>query len=449
MTGALMLIVYGNPLSAGAGQMTTSIRTAKEHHLPSTNLTWSANNHPELIPDVRVLKSHYDAPLNIVAPEGSANAGKSPSHLAVSHVVCYSCDTWPGALLHPQAQSQPLIWAANPKQVFYEDEYGDNVYLDRHDISRGWGYVYADLSTTASDRPEFPAIDRSAVTVNAGFSAMPVTDWKVKPGDGGSVTAIGSVPSPSSTSTSTANPGAGVEEPARTIRGKSLRDWMWHLHGLLMTLAFLVLLPAGIVFIRSGHPRAFNFHWTTQGFGIVSAGLGSAIGIMQSRKISLAHQFLGIAVVWSLVVQAGLGWKHNRDHVRGGGKGARSQLVTRAHVWLGRSVLGAGYLNIVLGLILRGYGTFTMLAVGVAVVLEVVFLVWFMARLKSMNVASGHQARDAPVPTGESAEEYFQLVGDEDEEDEMSDDGANAKEGESLRRDKTERAKRLAKLDAV
>ncbi|KAI8626503.1 hypothetical protein F5Y19DRAFT_445819 [Xylariaceae sp. FL1651] len=123
------------------------------------------------------------------------------------------------------------------------------------------------------------------------------------------------------------------------------------LHGILMTLAFMVLYPAGAVVIRNGSSRAFKMH---VGFQIVAsclclAGLllaGITIGDQLWAHLSQPHVQLGNALVFLVVVQIFLGWCHHRGYKRR----QSTPKTTFSHLFVGRFLVLGGCVNMFLGL---------------------------------------------------------------------------------------------------
>ena len=115
------------------------------------------------------------------------------------------------------------------------------------------------------------------------------------------------------------------------------------------------------------------------------------------------------------------------------------------HIQLGRVLLAAGYVNLILGMVLRRYGRATMLALVLAIFAEVLLLFFMMGRLKRVPKGEGNRPSETGNPELAAAEEYFQLVGEDDDNDGWSDDEHDQEAAFA----KKEQAKRLAKLDAV
>lgn len=234
-----------------------------------------------------------------------------------------------------------------------------------------------------------------------------------------------------------------------------------------MTLGFLVLYPLGIYLLRSNRPTAFNLHWTMNSLGSVSVGIGAIVGFVNSRSISIAHQYLGILLVCGLAVQTVLGWRHHVVYVATHGN--RTWMST-VHVILGRVVLPLGMLNIITGLLRRDYGWLIVSLTLALAVVEIVALTLFVGRARNRRLAgpggpkgiggARGNAVDPGMP-GDEAEEYFQLTGEDDDEDDAfadldddddADPEAQKKRAQDRARKEQEREEqraRLAKLDRV
>jgi hypothetical protein len=457
MKGSLMFVTYGDPAN---GALTTSVRTTNAHRPPTTDLTVSSAD--SSIPEIRVVQDYFGPYL------GDAEGDNRPSYTDRKHILCYGCDHWAGTNISGRTSNQPFIWAVNRAQNFGAN-FAEDVAIDMH-VMGGVGWFWADVPKSRMLGPIFgrinplyetfqttevrPVVDKPQAPPDPEPSATEDTtedaaDPEINYDNGGpssKPTDIPTMPPPVASPTpasDTAHPSSesdSLEQPAKTWRGKSIRDWMWHLHGLIMTAAFLVFYPVGAILIRSGDSRAFNFHWTTQAFASVLVVLGAIIGVIQSSSISVAHQYLGFAIMASIALQILLGW---RQHVRWLRTMTKSWF-SNGHVWLGRMVLGAGYVNLVLGMILRQYGRATMLGLVVAIFAEVAVLFFMMSRLKRARKEDGVRPERGGNPELDEAEEYFQLVG-EDDDDGWSDDEQN----EAAALAKREQAKKLAKLDAV
>jgi hypothetical protein len=121
-------------------------------------------------------------------------------------------------------------------------------------------------------------------------------------------------------------------------------------HGVLASIAFLVLFPAGAVLMRLGNLKGLI--WIHAGIQLLAwmvfvtaFGLGLYYGL-QVNLMTQAHPIIGIVLVVLVTVQPLLGWIHHRQFVRSGGRSAASH----GHIWIGRVAIVLGMINGGLGL---------------------------------------------------------------------------------------------------
>ncbi|KAI1078850.1 hypothetical protein F5B20DRAFT_546438 [Whalleya microplaca] len=361
MKGSLMLIVYGNPSSGE--QPIVSIRGSTGHHQP-TLLTREQMGGG----DLRVLRADW-LPAGSSEPAGTVTATVS--------VLCYSCTLWPGTEISATSGSQPWIWAWNKAQEFDVYDYEAHLKMHAHHAGNGgWGRFYVDMARAESTAKQLPSV--------------PV----IRPG----VAALGASENPS----------------------LSLADWVTHnpvlrLHGFLMAAAFLLLFPAGVFGMRSGSPRAFKYHWILQATASAFTAGGAAAGLTLQHKIDTAHQIIGLALASALGLQAYLGWRHHVIFVRI----KRRTWVSHAHIWTGRLIMGAGYVNLLLGLVLRGYSQTYVGLAGSFIGLESLAMVFFVWRQTSKAAAKASVARYKAL----EAEDGPFIVATPEEQDGESDCG--------------------------
>ncbi|ERF72626.1 hypothetical protein EPUS_05680 [Endocarpon pusillum Z07020] len=321
MNGALMFVLYDDPQDG----LRTSIRTATGHHEP-IELSAMAMEEGQLLPDIKVVKSAYDD-----QPPGSSSPpdARGKPRTGTANILIYSAPLWPKTSIDTTSASQPWIWAHNPTSPT-----PSALKMHSRDENSGYGFFWTDFATALSNppssRPPFPRPDKS---------------------------------SPSHLTTTT-------PPPIYRLGGPSIRNWLFHIHGALASLSFLVLYPLGALLLRTSDSRAFNFHWTTQAFASVLLCLGAGLGWTLSRSIELAHQGVGLAIVAGVAGQILLGWRHHVGFLRTKG----GTWMGKMHVWLGRGLLMAGWMNVMLGVSARGYGMLVMLAVAVVAHAEMVFM---------------------------------------------------------------------------
>ncbi|KAL2812509.1 hypothetical protein BJX63DRAFT_243970 [Aspergillus granulosus] len=357
MAGSLMFIIYGDPFSEHQLPPTVSIRTIDGHHQP--HLLSSAETGGA---DLRLLQAGW-------VP---GTTGSDEVSIAQAAVVCYSCGKWPGMPISANAKSQPWIWAWNDKQEF--EEYSDDVHLKVHPYhatDEGWGRFYVDMARSIDKSPSAP-------------SPPPI-----KPG----VAELGASEIPG---------------------GLSWMDSIVHVHGWVMSVAFLVVFPAGVVAMRSGSPKSFKYHWALQILASVLLLVGVAIGLLRAHKIDSVHHWVGIIVAGCSLIQIVLGWRHHVLFV----KIQRRQWASYGHIWLGRAFLLLGWANVLTGLLLTGR-SFSWIAVALGLIAAdvVVLIGWIWV--------SAHRRKQRPQSEDESPlyalqstrDDYFAVAVDDDDDE--------------------------------
>ncbi|KIY00230.1 uncharacterized protein Z520_03915 [Fonsecaea multimorphosa CBS 102226] len=480
MKGAMMFIIYGDPLSEDKG-MTLTVRTVDGHHPPRPTDDMK-DFYSGDVPEVEVVTAHFE---DYTGEWYSDQMQAKPSHLGIADFIVRGYDRWGAAELgvHNDTTKQAMIWSSNFRQDF-EGDFSVDRNIDMHQFGLGFGFLWVDLLNARSDVAFFGDInelnDHSGISETA--EPKPPTEDELKKGDeiiaaqtgggsageGDSKEAVPEEPADkpddstppatdakpdSDATTPGADDGSKVEQPVKTVKQWNIRSMMWHLHGFFMTMPFLIGYPLAIYLLRS--PRtsaagtAFNYHWTVNALSSIFVSIGALIGFVTSRSISITHQYVGILIVCALAAQLVLGWRHHVVFVTSGG---RKTWMSTVHVILGRVVFPVGVINVVSGLMLRQYGwPVISLCVALAVV-EVVVLTLVVGQAR--NRRPGAMQKGTAAPTADEAEEYFQLAGDDDDDDEFSDDDGetgrlNAEERAKKEAERDEQRKKLAKLDRV
>ena len=120
------------------------------------------------------------------------------------------------------------------------------------------------------------------------------------------------------------------------------------IHAVCLGGAFLLLFPAGIILLRWF--QSVKLHWMMQILATTVCLVGLILAIAFSamdpdyNKFSEGHQIIGIIVVLALVAQAVLGHLHHRGYKKYG----QRNMVSHAHLWLGRVAIVVGMVNAVL-----------------------------------------------------------------------------------------------------
>ncbi|KFY07249.1 hypothetical protein V492_07320 [Pseudogymnoascus sp. VKM F-4246] len=141
-------------------------------------------------------------------------------------------------------------------------------------------------------------------------------------------------------------------------------------HGILMGLAFVVVLPSGAILVRLLSSKGKTAVWLHVGLQLVGwvlmisgLAMGAKVGKILDRLENNAHTILGTVVVALLLFQPLFGFFHHRRfmaiHKRG--------KLTLFHVWYGRILIILGMLNGGFGLKLAANSTGGNIAYGVVV----------------------------------------------------------------------------------
>ena len=368
MEGALMFVVYGDP--AVHEKPTLSVRTTMEQHHPPLPFTPDYANGAEF----QVVFAKW------------VEVGNS--YTAKLNLICYNCTRWPGTTIDPNSTEQPWIWAQNPNQDLQSGSL--DALLQMHSKSSdGFGFFFVDMiqSLTSSAAPEFPIVDSTRGPIGAATDA------------------------------------SGVESASgESISGFRYRAWQ--VHGFLLTIAFLLLYPIGVVLLRGQSSNSFKLHWIIQVLASGVTVLGIMLGIYLHPEIEHWHQVMGILVGIAPFFQSALGWRHHvifRDT-------SRRTMFSSAHINFGRVILALGALNILLGMGLNQWSAFFILALA-AVILVEGFALFVFLRKKTKH---SNEQRYAQLSDDEH-EEAFALSDvespvDADEEEGSEKDFRNGKD---------------------
>ena len=196
---------------------------------------------------------------------------------------------------------------------------------------------------------------------------------------------------------------------------KALRDKIWSFHGLTMSTAFLLLYPAGYIAIRSGFApsRSFRGHLLLQLAGSAFLLCGLGFGLLLSKGISTTHQALGLVVALAVIVQSLVGHKHHQIFVQTKKRSRYSDI----HIWLGRTVLVAGWINVLLGLNLAEAGVGLYIGFLIMLCVDVALLVMVLLKSKRMGASKQNEQSKDDQGLLENEEQSFALTGDEDDSD--------------------------------
>jgi len=316
MAHALTFIIYGDPKSSSGP--TLSVRRAFGH--------WEPELFDEAVNKGRVRVQQLESTWN--STSGS---------VAQLSFICYSCDTGLDPDLDPlvstTTDSQPWIWAKNDGQRL--SDYSRGASLEMHSHKNGYGIFYVDMKHNLAPASEAPSVP----VVHPGVKSIGASETK-----------------------------------NMTTVAESVTPWQLSyttkvsFHGFFMSLAFLLLLPAGVFAILSGSLKAFQHHWKVQVAGIACISVGMILGfLLRGFRMNTTHQWLGLATVVAVGTQAALGVSHHLRFLQI----RRRTWMSHIHIHLGRGVLVSGYCSVFTGLVLHRAGIFQFVVTGAIVVSEV------------------------------------------------------------------------------
>jgi hypothetical protein len=299
MKDAFMLIAY--PSSNGTG-LTISPRIGHGH------------SEPELLKGVVIEKIFSD----VYAP--AANAVQHG--IMIAHGVCRNCTRWATGALDLGNTRQPFIYALGADHgkgtALQSDDPGAG--LRRHSF---YGRFFGDM-TYAISTPEH-----------------------------------GRVPPPN-------DPGAATSGVADTNFAYAFStkafdthddvEWVPVLHGVIMSLAFILVFPTGALLMRLLRKMGVLVHAGVQSLGLALVIIGFCTGVYvgrqynRSRHLGTGHQALGLLVFAALFVQVGLGVVQHGVYRRT----KRETMLGVVHRFLGPAIIILGLVNGGLGLDLAG-----------------------------------------------------------------------------------------------
>ena len=119
------------------------------------------------------------------------------------------------------------------------------------------------------------------------------------------------------------------------------------IHGAITSWSFLAM-SLGLLAIRSGLAKSFKYHWMIQlvasTFVLIGCSMGIIITFKHGGHFIMTHKLLGLLLGLGVVVQSWLGWRHHVIFVKIG----RRTAVSNYHVWLGRTIVLIGNVNVAL-----------------------------------------------------------------------------------------------------
>ncbi|KAH6674318.1 hypothetical protein B0J14DRAFT_36698 [Halenospora varia] len=178
----------------------------------------------------------------------------------------------------------------------------------------------------------------------------------------------------------------------KQVSSKNDHDFSAALHACIMILAFVGLMPIGVMILRVlNSPRWHGYNQALSlVVGIIGAGLGFYISTMYNRSkgFKSVHQIIGIIVTIMMIAQFVLGFLHHHMFKK---TNAPTKLAP-VHVWLGRVVIPLGIADGFLGfpLALNSKFNWVLLALVLAVVLVMGPFAFWRMRRNMMKAKTAH-----------------------------------------------------------
>jgi hypothetical protein len=164
-----------------------------------------------------------------------------------------------------------------------------------------------------------------------------------------------------------------------------------------MSLAFILLMPLGVIFLRIF--ERVRWHWANQALAAGGALLASGIGIYlssmytKSTGYTSAHQLLGLAVSVLLLLQLFLGFWHHRLYKAT----QRTTVYALVHRYLGQAIIFAAIINGGIGLTWSRASTGIIVGYTVAVVVVAVLTIGALAWKRWRRAPkAGYRRRSLP-----------------------------------------------------
>jgi hypothetical protein len=310
-------------------------------------LAYTSSNRKNVTLSPRLSYGHVEPSYTSnVTIEVLAGTGISNDTMTVN-ARCGNCRKWQGGSIDPQSTAQNFIYASGPDNLNSDSLTED---IKRHD---SYGVFTMDL------------------TKAVGTAGVPET---------------------------ISNNTAGTTQTSENID----HDFSPALHGCVMIIAFVGLMPIGILILR--FVNSVKWHGLHQAFSAVVALIGIAIGVYcgtmynRSKNFNSTHQILGAVITVAMVAQFALGYMHHRIYK----KTMAPTKLAPIHVWLGRVIIPAGIINAFLGFPLALNFKYDFALIGLVllvaiIILPCLFLCWRrnlrkrLVELEAVN-AGGYQA---------------------------------------------------------
>lgn len=240
----------------------------------------------------------------------------------VANVRCSNCNSWNGGTMDFRGSNAQWIYAAKRGSALNSDDLGEE--LSQHDINDEFTWDFSSAKG-GNDVNPFVAAASSGTPNGANTSNTPNT----------------------SNTTTTTSSSLGYSVPSNI-------NQIMMAHGILASLAFVILFPVGGMLVRLANFSGFvRVHICIQllAYAVFLAAFG--LGAYMSNLFSLTsnrHPIIGIIVLVLIFFQPIFGYMHHRLIKKNG----RRNVWSFVHITIGRVAIILGIINGGLGLALAG-----------------------------------------------------------------------------------------------
>ncbi|THV94244.1 CBD9-like protein, partial [Aureobasidium pullulans] len=265
------------------------------------------------------------------------------------------CTTWSLGTMDTTSTDQPFIFALGPTgSAISSDSTSESI--RQHSMYNSFTLDMQQASFSGSDTPA------------------------LSPGSGAASSESGSGSGSSSSSSGTAMSSGG----SNTYN---------MVHGIFMSIAFVILFPLGVLVLRLGHSVIGHGIIQALAYCFVIVGLGTGIYLSRqdpsTRNYNSAHQIIGLVLFSLLAIQALGGLLHHLLFRRG-----KNSIIGKVHMVLGIGLLILGIVNAPLGLNLAGDSKYNKYYIIVVAILGALFLAlraWAVVRNRKISKREGSE----------------------------------------------------------
>ncbi|CAD0055294.1 unnamed protein product, partial [Aureobasidium pullulans] len=272
--------------------------------------------------------------------------------------ICKNCTTWSLGTMDTTSTDQPFIFALGPTgSAISSDSTSESI--RQHSMYNSFTLDMQQASFSGSDTPALSP-SSGAASSNSGS---------------------GSGSSSSSSGTAMSSGGSNTYNMV---------------HGIFMSIAFVILFPLGVLVLRLGHSVIGHGIIQALAYCFVIVGLGTGIYLSQQDP-----SIIGLVLFSLLAVQALGGLLHHLLFRRG-----KNSIIGKVHMVLGIGLLILGIVNAPLGLNLAGDSKYNKYYIIVVAILGALFLAlraWAVVRNRKISKREGSEK--GVLRRGSSSEE--------------------------------------------